>query len=179
MLGLVSEMDIRSKLSPPAPPAEVTNCVSGAYNRVELACDSDIRDIARQVSAQLRADAESGLLQQEVLQPDLSPGNGAPAVAVSYFGDLPSPELPEGLTAELLGTVFEFDLSQLRSLVEELPPGSVPPVPVGVSYYIFPFARKFIIEMVNIPGLISEELRDRTLDRVVELLVAIAGSVAA
>ncbi|MGL6234577.1 MAG: phthiocerol/phthiodiolone dimycocerosyl transferase family protein [Segniliparus sp.] len=172
-LGLVSTVDARFKLSPPIAPADVTNCVSTLYKRLDLTRDSSLVDVARQLSDQLRDDVASGLIQQTVLQPDPSPGQG-PAVAVNYFGDLPSPELPDGLTADLIESVFEFDLSLLRAVVAMLPPGSPPPIPVGVSYYTGTFANKFGIEALNLPGLVPEQVVDGILERAIALLKSAA-----
>jgi hypothetical protein len=175
-LCIASVVEMRGMVNPPVPPAGVTNFANWSFTRVGVSRDSDPVAVGRTVIEQLRADLESGLLEQILLHPppELNP---VPFIAVNNMGNVPISPMPSELEVESYDPIFEVDLNPLRPVVEALPEGMELPSPAGPFYVIHSYAGVLHIDVWNIPGSLPAEAQDRVLGRVVELLTSIGESV--
>jgi hypothetical protein len=172
-LGLISPVNMRSRVSPPLGPAEVTNFLGHLVVRLLVHCESDPVDLAVVVAKQFRDDLDSGFLlgAMSLPSPTDTPGQW---IAISNLQNVPIPTLPSDLVAEDFKILFENDMRQTRDLIAATPDDATLPAPAGSGYYVYTFAGVLSISLMNIPGSILLEVRDRILSRVVELLATMA-----
>ncbi|GLZ29078.1 hypothetical protein Lesp02_12680 [Lentzea sp. NBRC 105346] len=100
-LGLVSTVDLRSRLVPPMAPDALTHCSSWFIDSVEVAEDSDPFELARGIRRRLRAALDTGYPELEMLALETvvrDPGfSNLVTVNLTNLGRVTSPRLPRGL----------------------------------------------------------------------------------
>ncbi|MFI6046403.1 acyltransferase [Nocardia sp. NPDC051321] len=102
-LGGLYPVDMRSRLDPRVAPAEGTNMAGLASFAAEVDPSGSVLELAQQISARLRADLASGVVQQSVLHfPDFYGPTRihslAGHVAITNTGAVPRFRTPAGLT---------------------------------------------------------------------------------
>jgi hypothetical protein len=172
-IGLISPVNMRFRVSPPLGLAEVTNFLGHLVVRLMVSCQNDPVELGGAVVKQLRADLDSGLLLGAMAHPSPTDTPGQ-WIAISNMQDVPFPELPADLVAEDGLIMLENDMSQIRALIAATPDDATLPAPSGSIYYVYSFAGVLSVSLMTLPGSISEEGRDRILNRVVELLTMMA-----
>ncbi|MGL6234581.1 MAG: phthiocerol/phthiodiolone dimycocerosyl transferase family protein [Segniliparus sp.] len=172
-LGFGSFVDLRLRMAPPVGAAEVTNCMTVSYARLDVAVDSDPVELGRFAAEQLAADIADELLQQAPLHPP-SAAFGEPWTVVNYLRSAPPAELPAALTLEDTVLVFEKGLNQIRGAVAAVQGGApTPSLPVRM-YVVYSVVDRLTVQVLDTPGFIPQEVRDRMDGRFAELLTGIA-----
>jgi phenolphthiocerol/phthiocerol/phthiodiolone dimycocerosyl transferase len=102
VLGCLSPADLRSRLSPPLPALVMVPAVTTHLQRLGVAPDADLVELARTVHNSVKEFVSGADLHHEArITPEIS-GNPAlqlATVIVTNMGVVPGPRLPEGLEA--------------------------------------------------------------------------------
>ncbi|MGL6234578.1 MAG: phthiocerol/phthiodiolone dimycocerosyl transferase family protein [Segniliparus sp.] len=171
-LGLLTPVDFKARLNPPLHVTEVTTLTGFSPVRVVVAADSDLVEIGREVSRQIKEDVGSGVAHRAAINPMpawASVGFSAP-ILVSNIGAVPDLTLPAELVATDLRSNICKNFSGLPALLAAVPEGESLPFPEASMYLVMTFEDRISIEIRNMPGTISRQAQDGVLARISELL---------
>lgn len=177
-IGLISHVNIRNRMSPPAGPAEGTNLVGYSCAQVAVAPADAPSVVGDEVLRQLHTDLDEGVVVQTCLHiPEMivrwAGNDNLEPISVSNIGEFAPLELPDGLR------VIDFHIrgnANYAVLAGNNPPDTLP-LSTGRHHAVFSYDDRLHVETVYPAAVLTHE---RTLAfgaRIRELLTAAARAV--
>lgn len=174
-MGLISHVNIRRWLNPPADDADGTNVLGYSCAQVAVDPADDPRDIGEQILRQLHTDLKDGVVQQTCLHiPDIiarwaTSGNLEP-ISVSNMGEFAPLPLPADLHAR------EFQIrgnANYAVLAGGGPPDNLP-LSTGRHHMVFSYNGRLNIQTIYPAAVLTTDRAGAFADRIRTLLLTMA-----
>lgn len=174
-MGLISHVNIRRWMSPPADEADGTNVLGYSCAQVTVDPADDPRHIGEQILRQLHTDLEDGVVQQTCLHiPDIiarwATSDNLEPISVSNMGEFAPLTLPAGLHAG------EFQIrgnANYAVLAGGGPPDNLP-LSTGRHHMVFSYHGRLNIQTIYPAAVLTADRAEAFADRIRTLLLTMA-----
>jgi hypothetical protein len=156
-LGVMTMVDLRTRMVPPLEPTAVTNFVAPSFQVVEIARDDELATIGRSLTRAVDEDIAHGRCIEALIHAmsEERTAQGHPPIVLSNLGRIPDLCLPRTLTASDIRPRLWFDSSGLG----DSGPEDGRPAPLASTYQISSYGGRIGVEMINLPGTIHPDVQ--------------------
>ena len=173
-VGLISHVNIRTRLEPPVTNAEGTNVIGYSCVQVNVAPDDDPAAIGDEVLSALHTDLADGVVQQTCLHiPEIvarwASGDSLEPISVSNIGEFAPLPLPDGLA------VLDFHLrgnANYAVLAGANPPEDLP-LSTGRHHAVFSYGGRLHLQTLYPAAVLTPEDAEALGTRIAGLLTAL------
>jgi hypothetical protein len=172
-IGLISHVNIRKRLDPPAEEADGTNVLGYSCAQVAVGLDDDPRIVGDEVLEQLRTDLDEGVVQQTCLHiPEIiarwASNDNLEPISVSNMGEFEPLRLPAGLE---VGDFHIRGNANYAVLAGAGPPENLP-LSTGRHHAVFSYGGRLNLQTIYPAAVLTRDRAEEFGHRISTLLLA-------